>query len=461
MSAGRGSCGLAVRNRAPLPLPPGELRLKLYAVPPIEPPASRFCQKGLDLLETSHAEETLLRRGKLTYICALLLIAVLTIGSHFVTDSIIRRQEDTARLVNLSGRQRMLSQRIVKIAIERALHHVPRGDTIAQQKLRENVDRMAAVHDGLLHGSAALHLPAPPAPILEIYTGQRWKLDAQVQNFLRHAHTLAEEPTANLSLNDPDLIEIEEEARTPLLNALDAAVIAVQESSEHSILRLRQLLAGLSSLMLFILLAEALLLYRPLFNRLTNQQQRLLSIGRTDPLTGCFNRRAFDELAAAAVDRARRTGEPLSILSLDLDHFKSVNDTHGHAGGDLVLQAFTAILVQQVRSSDLIFRVGGEEFLLLLPHAAESNLSAVADRFRLAVECQPIPIGPIQQAITVSLGGATLHTTDATFTHLLARADFALYQAKRSGRNRVELAPTPSEPVPPKLLSATPVTLST
>lgn len=399
--------------------------------------------KGSILLNTKHAEQTLLRRGQWTYISGLLLIAFLTLGSHLVTDSIIRRQQDTARLVNLSGRQRMLSQRIIKIAIERAIHRTPKGDHAAQRVLRESVDRMALVHKGLMHGSDALQIPVPPDSVIQVYTGGQWNLDAQVQKFLVHANMLANEPAARVSLSDPDLLQIEEAGRTPLLNSLDAAVIASQQYSEQSIQRLRRLLAGLSSLMLIILLAEALLLYRPLFKRLDSQQRHLLSIGRTDPLTGCLNRRAFEERADAAVDRARQTGEPLSVLSLDLDHFKAVNDTYGHAAGDLVLKALAGVLNNQARSSDLLFRVGGEEFLLLLPHAAEPSLAAIADRFRLAVETIPVLVASTTLHITVSLGGATLHPSDLTFNHLVARADLALYRAKRAGRNRTELAPAP------------------
>ncbi|MDR7335390.1 GGDEF domain-containing protein [Roseateles asaccharophilus] len=152
----------------------------------------------------------------------------------------------------------------------------------------------------------------------------------------------------------------------------------------------------------------------------------------TDALTGLPNRRSLDQALAAQLALARREGRPLSLLMLDLDRFKAVNDTHGHGVGDAVLRAFAQRVQAQLRPSDVCARYGGEEFVVLLSGTKELLAVDAADRLRRAVADGPLVPGV---AITVSVGLATWRDEDAAA--LLARADAALYAAKRGGRNRV------------------------
>ncbi|MFP5502288.1 MAG: GGDEF domain-containing protein, partial [Candidatus Sericytochromatia bacterium] len=154
-----------------------------------------------------------------------------------------------------------------------------------------------------------------------------------------------------------------------------------------------------------------------------------------DPLTGLLNRRTLDDALMRMVAFARRSGHPLSLLMLDLDHFKRVNDTHGHEAGDAVLKAFASVLSGSLRASDMAVRYGGEEFLAVLPDTGTDAALGVAEKLRRAVENLAIPMGEAVVRPTVSIGVATLAAGESGEA-LIGRADRALYRAKGEGRNR-------------------------
>jgi diguanylate cyclase (GGDEF)-like protein len=172
--------------------------------------------------------------------------------------------------------------------------------------------------------------------------------------------------------------------------------------------------------------------------RLRESNARLMreleALSKTDPLTGALNRGAFDEALRREAQRARRYHFPLSLLILDLDHFKPVNDTHGHRVGDGVLQQFVARLGTVFRETDAIHRYGGEEFVVLLPHTGSEGALDAAKRVVQVTSSTPFQIGAIALKVTVSVGVATARP-DEEGDDLVTRADRALYQAKKTGRN--------------------------
>mgnify|MGYP002778417291 FL=1 len=154
---------------------------------------------------------------------------------------------------------------------------------------------------------------------------------------------------------------------------------------------------------------------------------------RTDPLTGLMNRLALAEAAAPALARARRSGSPLSLVLLDIDRFKQVNDVHGHAAGDAVLVGIAALLRGRLRAGDSCARLGGEEFLLLLPDTGEAQALQVAESLRVQVAASDVAgVGGCTASFGVSTGRG-----GADFDTLLREADRAMYAAKAAGRNRV------------------------
>jgi diguanylate cyclase (GGDEF)-like protein len=163
-----------------------------------------------------------------------------------------------------------------------------------------------------------------------------------------------------------------------------------------------------------------------------------------DPLTELFNRRGFSELSARMIEREAGLGRPVSVLIFDLDHFKSVNDRFGHAAGDEILKLFARILLHTLRVTDIVARVGGEEFAALLS-CSNADAIVAADRIRATFESAGVQVDDVPLSTTVSVGVAT-GAEDVDFNDLLAAADTALYRAKRGGRNRVEVATETEQP---------------
>ncbi len=186
--------------------------------------------------------------------------------------------------------------------------------------------------------------------------------------------------------------------------------------------------AGL--VVLFILFARWL-------PRASRERQALAVQATTDALTGLLNSREFSLAAQAEIDRCRRYRRPLNLLMLDIDNFKRVNDQHGHATGDLVIRQVAATTTRICRSADSCGRIGGEEFVVLLPESPGDSALTLAERLRGEVWATTVAAeqGPIR--ISVSIGVAQLDADIATVADLLKCADRALYEAKRSGRNRV------------------------
>ena len=169
-------------------------------------------------------------------------------------------------------------------------------------------------------------------------------------------------------------------------------------------------------------------------------QSNIARLAMQDDLTGIANRRHFYRQAEAEFAHFHRSKQPLTLLMLDLDHFKRINDQYGHGVGDAVLIRFTQYVSTQIRQEDLLGRVGGEEFAILLRDATIDQAKTIGERIREGVAQLPIFGGDDADRFTVSIGIATAEDADASFDVLFGRADKALYLAKQDGRNRVAIA---------------------
>lgn len=181
-----------------------------------------------------------------------------------------------------------------------------------------------------------------------------------------------------------------------------------------------------------------------LHRQLEAKNRLLEELALTDTLTGLPNRRAIEDWATRQLSGAARYGFSFLVVMADLDHFKTVNDTHGRDAGDMVLKKFAEILKANSRRSDICGRIGGEEFLFVLTHTTQENATVVIERIRAELEATKFAFDGGSLTVTASFGLAGFEGTQTPdFNRLVSQADAALYAAKRTGRNRIELAAIP------------------
>lgn len=210
-------------------------------------------------------------------------------------------------------------------------------------------------------------------------------------------------------------------------NLCSAVLLVVGTVAVHRYVGMRETVRFAATLVLTIAVINVIQ------NIIRELQRRLVAQAITDSLTGAFNRRYMETRLAEALEGMRRHPAPVSLLIIDIDHFKRVNDEHGHKAGDAVLQALVALLRRRARAVDLLFRMGGEEFVLLLPDTPEDDAVTAAEDLRRAVEEAPLLPG---RNVTVSVGVGAARPDDTVDSWIKA-TDAALYAAKEAGRNRV------------------------
>ena len=169
------------------------------------------------------------------------------------------------------------------------------------------------------------------------------------------------------------------------------------------------------------------------------QELALRQSALMDSLTQCFNRRALQDMAERQFKQCQRTGKHLTLILFDIDHFKSINDSHGHEVGDAALRHVAGVAASAMRTEDMLFRIGGEEFIVMLVDASPEDALHVAERVRQAVHQQSMHTARDPVSLSVSVGIATQHADDVRWDEIMNRADLAMYQSKHAGRNRVSV----------------------
>jgi diguanylate cyclase (GGDEF)-like protein len=373
------------------------------------------------------------------YLTALLILAVLTICSHLVLDHVLRTNAGSAAVVNTSGRQRMLSQRIAGMAAQYRL-----GDQSARAELLSAADALEAAHTKLLREDQA-------SRSRDIYTRQLHALYFEGPHPLDtvvHQYVLDARRFAAMSPTDPAasglLARIFAESRAPLLTSLNQAVQLHQLEGERRLAQLERLQWIILIVVLLTLLLEALTIFRPMIGRITRYMSEVLHLATTDMLTGIPNRRSFYDSGTVEMARARRYARPLTLLMVDADNFKQVNDLYGHAAGDEVLKSLSRTLRGGIRETDVLGRLGGEEFGILMPETALPHAATLAERLRSAVSELSVPFQDYSVRVTVSIGVTAVPEGSSGLDAALSMADTLLYQAKARGRNCVVVADVPA-----------------
>jgi len=175
-------------------------------------------------------------------------------------------------------------------------------------------------------------------------------------------------------------------------------------------------------------------------DKMKEYAQMMQQLATVDPLTNAFNRRYFMDHAEMEFKRSLRYLRPFSIVMIDLDHFKKINDTYGHAAGDEVLKSVTQLFIEALRNSDILGRIGGEEFAIILPETNEIKAMEVAERIRAGVNDLTINYNDIKIHVSVSMGVSSIKNNSESLDELLKKADKALYSAKDCGRNVCKLS---------------------
>ncbi len=334
----------------------------------------------------------------------------------------------------------MLSQRIASLAAQLAL-----GDDRARADLTRAIDEFERAHARLIRGDPAQGLPAPTSPKLRaIYFDRPFALDAQLRDYIARARAIAKLPPGDPRLQT-ELPPLFAAARAPLLDGLNAITAEHQRQSEQQLRTLKTLQTASLWLILLTLAGEALGIFRPMVMRIMRYTAELKRAATTDPLTGAINRRSFTDRALAELARAARHGRTTAFLMVDADHFKAVNDIYGHGVGDEVLMALTSTLQLGLRPSDILGRIGGEEFAILLPETNMAGALLAAERLRDAVASVSVSTSKGAISFTVSIGVTEIGSGETELKPAMDRADAALYQAKAAGRDRVVAVSQPKQ----------------
>lgn len=367
------------------------------------------------------------------YSALLLVLGCVVAGLSWVNVRAIANTEMLGEMLNKAGKQRMLTA----VSINQAM-----GGLVSESTLDETFAEMIASH-GLLQSEVS-------------QLSHRYPQAESLQEILRVYHDKPQELTKRMAVYQMRLSQLVEsgvpvssdlqDSAMQLISGHDEVVSSLEAFHNWHNARTRSTIIVGNVGFCLSLLAIAFSVLRPLARQLAEAQTATLKQASQDPLTGLANRRAVLEKGEALVRVAQRYDRPTTVLYVDIDHFKRVNDTYGHATGDAVLILIASLLAKNVRHSDIAARLGGEEFMILL--AETNSLTGAADfaeELRKKVEASYLDQDGERIAVTISIGISGVRDFESSLEPAMARADSALYLAKQGGRNRVEIHYSSSE----------------
>lgn len=395
-------------------------------------------RSGIDQVDSQEISGKLLT---FRYVIALAIMALIAVASHMAFNRVLHEHGGSAYLNQVNARQQVLAQRIARHALQYA-----HGDNTARDLLAPALADFDRTHTRLIERITDARVPARARDALhQVYFDPR-NLHSDVTEFIAAGQRVlaASDPSAVAA----DVALLQHHADGALERELKNVVDIYEKSSLAQLVRLDKMQNALLVLVFLALAMEAAIIFQPMVRRIVRYTADLLKLATTDSLTGLLNRRSFMDRGFAAARQSRREGKPSTLLTIDADYFKRVNDTHGHAIGDEVLRAMARTLQSNVRKSDLLGRIGGEEFAVLMPDVDAEAARHMAERLRTAVAGLETvtETGTIQ--FTISVGISTIRFDENDLLPALRRADQALYSAKNAGRNRIAISPPP-EPVLP------------
>ncbi len=370
------------------------------------------------------------------YVIGLLLIAVAITCSHLIIDYLIARNKQDQQTIHLGYQQNILAQRINQLAYRYILASRGYEAGVTRELLREAVDEMYRLHLGLLHHPPSAEYAAAADAI---YFDARHELDLKIRTYLSAARELAEKPADLLTPSSPLARFLQRHNSEALQQGLNLALERYKTADDQAVQQLRIILWGLFLAVLLVLILEWRFVFHPIFYGLLKRADDYRNQAHTDPLTGCFNRRRFMLAADETFQSIQQTSKSCTLLMLDIDRFKWINDHFGHCTGDEVIQALVDSCLGNLRKNDVFGRLGGEEFAVMLRDTTLDQAERVAESLRQKVKALDVAQydSETRVSFTVSIGVTSMLSCDRSPMDAIHRADIALYQAKAEGRNRV------------------------
>ncbi len=377
-------------------------------------------------------------RMTLTYVISLTIIAALSIFVHFTLDKIIIEQIVSGKLINVSGQQRMLSQRTVLYTNE----YIARGVVTDKKKALFALNKMNKNYHYLLkeHFEKLKQNQVSPLsePMSALYCSEPHNIARKMTEFSSLINQILDRPRSSIdtqsNLEGSIFLFM---AKEQILNSFNITVKLYEVESNQKIHELRTTQQLLLIIIILTILIECLFFITPLSIKSNRYSKSLYEEANHDYLTNLLNRRSFAVLAKQFVAIGKRYHSDLSVISFDIDLFKSINDKYGHDLGDKVIQNVAGTIQENCRDSDSVFRFGGEEFLILLPKTSMSEAIKLAEKIRSTITNSPTLADKLIIEVTASAGVSQWDSEEKNIESALKRADDALYQAKKQGRDRV------------------------
>lgn len=389
------------------------------------------------------------RRMVRAYLVGLGIIAALTVGGFVLERNHVAREQRAAQTVGLAATQTQLVDEISVL-----LHRLPEYDhdrvsRHLERRLFAALDRLAANHRTLLHGDPEREISPAPTAIRGLLVRPPENIDDRLRRFAEAVAAVM--PRLTLSARDahPEVDRIVANARAQLIPMLERVMRAYERHSRRELRQLQRLQEMFLFAVLGTILAEIAFVFRPMadavgadVDALQGAYDQLRRQNREDELTGIGNRRALMETLAEPPARSR------AVLQVDLDHFKTVNDLHGHPLGDAVLVAVAEAMTGLVRADDRAFRLGGDEFVVVLDGDVSTATATARAEALIAEIDRRAPDAALAAGLAASVGIAVYPDTESEPERLLADADIALAEAKAAGRHRHRVfAPAMREPL--------------
>lgn len=372
------------------------------------------------------------------YLTSLAFIVLLVASALMVIDHIAAEESLMIEVNDIGGRQRMLSERVVHLLLEYASEKNPDTRDNIVDLIERSLTAFNDTHKLLIRGQ----LPSSEQVLFEDNIDQLFfdapdYLDENARLFIYNTREVLANGWSSELISSFYLKELRRASKEHLHARLEKLAMLFISNSKDRILQLRITAAILLCGIILVVIGISAFVFKPLFRHIVAQEEELKELAYFDPLTNCQNRRSFLLNAEIEFARCRRNELSFSVLFLDIDYLKTINDTFGHAMGDTAICAIAEVCQLNLRNIDILGRIGGDEFGILLPECNLDNARQSAERLIQSMSEHSIPGIKGEIKLSFSIGAATLIDSDKNAFETINRADQNLGTAKRTGRNLI------------------------